>query len=65
MQNPNFHVKKQNTDEVMGFCRPSVFDPVTHFQDQLYSGYKFIIILVCKKTHMIINKTLLVGYFVW
>ena len=55
MQNPNFHGKKQNTDEVMGFCRPSVFDPVTHFHDQLYSGYKFIIILVCKKNHMI-NK---------
>ena len=31
MQNPNFHGKKPNTDEVMGFCIPSVFDPVTHF----------------------------------
>ena len=51
MHDPNFHGKKQNTDEVMGFCRPSVFDPVTHFHDQLYSGYKFIIILVCRKTH--------------
>ena len=64
MQNPNLEGKNQNTDEVMGFCRPSVFDPDTHFQDQLFSGYKFIIILVCKKNHMI-NKKLLVGYFVW
>ena len=32
MQNPNFHgKKKQNTDEVIGFCRPSVFDLFTHF----------------------------------
>ena len=31
MQNPNFHGKKQNTDGVMGFCRPSVFGLFTHF----------------------------------
>ena len=49
MQNPNFHGKKQNTDKVMGFCRPNAFDPFTHFHDQLYSGYGVIIILVCKK----------------
>ena len=55
MQNPNFHGKKQNTDEVMGLCRRSVFDPFAHFHDQLYSGYKFINILVCKKNH-VINK---------
>ena len=57
MQNPNFHGKKPSTDEVMGFCIPSVFDPVTHFHDQLYSGHQFIIILVCKKNHNIMmNK---------
>ena len=28
--NPNFHGTKQNTDEVMGCCRPSAFGPFTH-----------------------------------
>ena len=49
MQNSNFHGKKPNTDEVMGFCIPSVLDPVTHFHDQLYSGHQFIIIWCVKK----------------
>ena len=30
MQNANFYGKKQNTDKVMGVCRPSVFDLFTH-----------------------------------
>ena len=37
MQNPNFHDKKPNTDEVVGFCRPNSFDPFTHFHGQLDS----------------------------
>ena len=41
MQNPNFHGKKQNADGVMLFSRLSVFDPFTHFHDQLYSGSDF------------------------
>ena len=40
MQNPKFHGKKQNINEVKGFGRPSAFDPFTHFHDQLYSGYE-------------------------
>ena len=57
MQNPNFHDQKQNTDEVMGFCRLSVFDELfTHFHDQLYSWYEFIIILVCEKIMSMIHK---------
>ena len=42
-----FHGKKQYIDQVMGFCRLTVFNPFTHFMISFTLEYVFIINLVC------------------
>ena len=52
MQNPIFHGKKPNTDEVMGFCTPCVFDPVRIFMISFTQDINLLSFWCVKKSYV-------------